>query len=269
MNRTWQDYYIFMEKEAKKWDEVQDQKEFAEQNVLTVSKPEDIEEFEEEEEPEDEEEEEVELPPISGISRTDVRILLVVRELIQRQAAQAERQRRAEDIRQVDKSLYEIKPGTIESYIHRILSVTDEPIHINWIIAHIEELGWQSTSKFHKYAQVYKALRDNNYMFMKVGPGLFRLTNGFRKTKPEKTARLPFRTRTPGLAKIKDLVIGVLNKYEDNRRFMPNQVHFLMKVSGFPCAYSSVYRAMQSDSFVREGGLYRLSDVVRKRPEKS
>lgn len=205
-------------------------------------------------------------PLKTSMKRRDIKILLIVRELIRRQARDAAQKRRAENIRQVDKSEYTLKPGTIEDYIYRVLSIANAPIHINWIIAHIEGLGWQSSTVYHKYAQVYKALRDNDYMFVKVSKATFKLREGFKtgtfKKLPSKSERLPFHDRPnpDSLPTITDLIVSTMQNYQETDGINPSRVHYILERMMGPHspAYSTIYKAMQNEKFIRNGYLYKL-----------
>jgi hypothetical protein len=265
----WKEYYAYMEQEAGTWGStMEEQKESSEKTVaveLTSEPNEDlvVDLDEEEEQPDEDEgdpEPEPELPPISNIERRDVKVLLIVREILRRQAAQAERKRNAEDIRQLDKSLYEIKPGSVTAYIVQVLSWTNDPIHINQIIAQIEGAGWNTTSTYLKYDIVRKALRDP--MFEKVGRGMFRLRDGFRGIKPEKTEPPTRRDKIDTLTTLKDVAIRIAKTYQTERGIYPARLHFIMGRTGFSCAYSSVYRVMQCSPFVRDGMSYKVINDV-------
>lgn len=219
------------------------------------------EEIEEEEEPE-EVEEEVKPRTISGVQRSDMNVLLVVRQVLRQQKEKNERDRNANDIRQVDKAAYEIKPNTIESYIMQTLSTTEESMHINSIISHIETLGWKSSSLYHKYAQVSKALRVNSYMFARVSKGRFELRDAFKlgKVNESKSKRIN-RESISTITKLKDVVADTVSRYQGEVGIYPARVHYIMKMSGFPCSYSYVHGVMQSEKFTKSGCLYKLASL--------
>lgn len=199
-----------------------------------------------------------------SVKRQDMKILLYVRELLRRQKENAEARRRAHEITQVNKTEYALQPGSIEHYLFQVLSVTDDEVHVKWIIPHMEALGWHSTSEYHKYALVHKALARNEYMFLRVGPGLFKLREGFRNRKPEKpevTPPVEEGERSHVIPTIRDIVKDITQRYSVEQGIYPARVHYIMRCMGYKCAYSTVYRSMQCDDFTREGNWYKLNDT--------
>lgn len=208
-------------------------------------------------------EEEEESPKQSKTKNNkDLRRLIFARELLRRQAEIEEEKSRAQDLREVDQTNYVVNPTSIEAYLLRVLVPTEESLHINDIIERIEALGWVSTSKYHKYSRVHSALRKNYFMFMKVGKAEFKLREGFRGRKPEKIVRIVAQENEPAkLITIKDIVYDVSKTYQDAEGTYPSRVHNIMKRIGYKCNYSSVYRAMQSDLFTRDGFWYKPNDL--------
>lgn len=259
MNDKWKESYSSMERTE---EYIVAEKEPMIEVELVDSDP------EEEEDPEEDEEEEQlpELPSISGIERRDVKVLLLVKEILRRQKDQSERLRNAANIRQVDRSLYAIKPGSITAYMLQVLAATNDPMHITQLITGIEALGWHSKSVFHKYDVVRKALRDNSGMFEKVSRAKFRLCDGFRNIKPEKTEPPTRREKIAKLTTLKDVVVYIAKTYSSNGRIYPAHLHYLMGITGFSCAYSSVYRVMQCPPFVRDGMSYKVIDALQNDP---
>lgn len=200
---------------------------------------------------------------ISGIKRKDISVLLYVRETLRRQIHAADEKRRAKHIKQVDKSIYLIQPCSIVSYIRQALLTSESPLHINHIIERIETLGWKSSSVYHKYSQVHKALRTNSYMFCRVGKASFKLCVAFSGHLPTTEARQAHRKSLgPKLTTFKDVVVNIAKEYQKtNNGSYPGQIHYVMMCMGFSCSYSTVYRAMQSEEFVRDGYWYSLRNV--------
>lgn len=191
--------------------------------------------------------------------KNNVQDLITVRNLLRIGDALEEQHKRAIDIREVDQANYVVRSTSIESYLLRALYATEEGLHINDIIARIEVLGWASTSKYHKYAQVYSALNKNYFMFMRVSKGKFKLREGFRGRKPAKLQQ-PQPAQNQGQAKlitIKDIVYDISKLYQDDSGIYPSRAHDIMKHIGYSCHYSSVYRAMQTDLFTRDGFWYK------------
>lgn len=199
---------------------------------------------------------------VSSLKKTDLRTLLIVRELLKKEAFQAVEKRRAHDIKEIDQSEYSIKTNSIEAFIMRVLFASEEPIHINRIIEQIEALGWKSNSIYHKYKQVYDVLTDSSYMFQNTGGACFKLREGFRGRLPEKTERSPLHERTETIPTIKDIVINVSKTFATKNGVYPGQVHYIMGRCGIECSYGVVYRIMQTNAFVKNGFWYRLNDAV-------
>jgi hypothetical protein len=180
-------------------------------------------------------------------------------ELLVRRAEEAETTRRAQNIQQLDRTKYIIKKGSIEDYIHTTLSKLNAAKHISTIINEIEVLGWKSESKYHKYAAVSKALHNSSYMFRSVGNGSFKLRDAFRGLIIPKgqqiTKTLPKDNTIPTL---KDIIIDIAKEHQDKGGMYPGRVYDLMRKTGYRCAYSSVYRAMQTAPFIRNGFFYRI-----------
>lgn len=203
--------------------------------------------------------------PKSLLKRKDIKILLVVRELLRRQARSAEQKVRAQTIKQVNKADFLLPPTSIESYLHRVLLTTEEPMHIKDIIPQAEALGWETAPIDHKYAQVYRAMRLNDYMFLRVGKNKFRLRDGFRNKQPDKIERkITDRERfAPNyVPTLLDLIVGITKRYSSPRGIYPARVHYIMNCMGAnaPC-YSTIYRTMQCETFVRDGQWYKLNDT--------
>jgi hypothetical protein len=212
-------------------------------------------EIEEEEMPEDTKED---IQTIKKPTRKEKK-LLAIQEFLKALAKQEELKQQALDIRIVNQSKYIINTKSIEAYLLRVLYASDTPLHITSIIEHMGAIGWVSQSKYHKYNLVNKALSSNNYMFAKVGAATFTLRDGFRGIKQKKqinTTKINYNTK---LTTLKDIVYDVAKecqgKFGDT---YPGKVYDKMrKYYGYRCAYSSVYRAMQSNRFVRNGLSYK------------
>lgn len=186
----------------------------------------------------------------------------LMEELLFRRAYEAEIKRRATTISKVDANQYTLQPNTIEHLLYQSLSAN--PKHITDIITDIEALGWKSNSKYHKYAQVHKALRSNIYMFVRVGSATFKLRNGFNGAHIEKPAPKEQANKdSENIPTITDIAIDITKRYQETNGIYPGRVHQIMNEIGYRCSYSGVYRAMQSKPFVKEGFWYRLDDHLR------
>lgn len=198
----------------------------------------------------------------------EIRLVLYARELVKKKAVQKENERRAKQISIVDQSKYVVKIDSIECYILKFLSAIDEPAHIIRIINEIEKLGWKTTSKYHKYKQVLNALCKNDYMFFRCGDGMFKLCEGFKGHKPIDIAPLAKRERPAKLTRIKDVVAGVVKNYQSDKGISAAHVYYIMTQMGFKCSATSIYRAMQSNEFIKENSWYKLNDLC-KGPEET
>lgn len=204
-----------------------------------------------------------------SMKRRDMKILLAVREHLRSRVREAEQKKRALDIKEVDQAAHVLNPSSIEARIVKALSATGEPTHINNIIDHMETHGWVSSSKYHKYAQVYRAIRDNYYMIMKVGKATFRLRNGFTGQKPDRPAPQIKEEKEQKLTTLLDVIIDVASTYRGDHGIYPARVHLIMNTIGYNCAYSTVHRAMQGDMFERNGFWYTPKNDVHNSTEKS
>lgn len=215
------------------------------------------------EEPEEQELIEVQIEkPVKSRENKDAKIKRLLHDFIQHCRDGAETKRRAKAITKIDSAPYLIKQNSLEHYIRQTLLPTNTAKHITEIIDQIETLGWKTTSKYHKYAAVNKALRQNSYMFLNVGSGMFKLRNSFSGIKiapPEQQLRQQKPQEQSKITTIEDVVVSMAGKYQDENGIYPSRVHYVMKRMGYRCAYSSVYRAMQSEKFVRNGYWYRLN----------
>jgi hypothetical protein len=203
---------------------------------------------------------------VFSLKKSDIKALLYTRELLRRKAEKAEEKDRAHDIKSVNQSKYIVKIDSIEAYLIKVLSLTEEALHINKIITKIEELGWRTSSTYHKYSQVYNALHTNDYMFLRTARATFKLREGFRGRKPEKEERV-VRERFDNTITIKDIAASITKRYQSEKGIWPAKVHFIMEHMGFKCAYSSVYRAMQCDDFAKNGSWYTLKNDVHNAPQ--
>jgi hypothetical protein len=190
-------------------------------------------------------------------SKSQLKKLLLAQELLRQQKLLEEQKKRALDIRNVDQSNYVVAPNSIESYLLRVLSPTDAPIHINNIIEQMEAIGWKTSSKYHKYSRVYSALKLNYALFTKVGKATFKLREGFRGRKPIKTTSATLKAEDNKLITIKDISYDLAKRYADSEGIYPSKLYHIMKHIGYNCNYSSVYRAMQSELFTRDGFWYK------------
>lgn len=216
-------------------------------------------EIEEEETPEDTKEDIVVKKPTRKEKR-EAKKLIAIQELLKALARQEELKQQALDISIVNQSKYIISTKSIEAYLLRVLYAANIPLHITSIIEHMEEIGWSSQSKYHKYDLVRKALSSNNYMFAKVGVATFVLRDGFRGDKlKEQSISIAETNDNTKLTTLKDVVYDVAKECQDNfGDIYPGKVYDKMRNHyGYRCAYSSVYRAMQSDKFIRNGFSYK------------
>jgi len=199
-------------------------------------------------------------PPVKAekkeLKKSDIRILLAVREMLRKQAHQAELHKQSHTITEVDQKEYILDVNSLESYIVRVLSSSKTPVHITDIISKCEQLGWETSTVHHKYATVYRALKDNYYMFSKVDKATFTMRAGFIGEKPEKNEHKEDQVYNPDVPTITDVVLSVAEKFQTESGIYPSRVHYIMKRMGYKCGYSSVYRAMQDERFSRNGYWY-------------
>jgi hypothetical protein len=207
------------------------------------------------------------------LSKKDARILLSIRELIASHMQREEQVRRGRTITVVDSNKFRIGANSIENYIARALQNSETGMHLNDIITGIEALGWRTTSVHHKYAEVYRAIRQHYYMFEKMGKAKFRLRAAFSQRPMDRTPiSISVDTNKGKLTTLKDIAVSVVEKFYAPPGIYPSLVWAIMRRMGYDCSYSAVYKAMQDESkFVKEGFFYALagSNADKKSPEKS
>src|ERR1700722_3442634 len=195
------------------------------------------------------------------LTKKDARILLEVRDMISFHLNREERLRRSNAITVIDPDQFQISPTSIESYIAKVLRGNDDGLHLSEIIERLEQIGWKTTSVHHKYAKVNSAIRRHYYMFDKVGKAKFRLRAAFEPRPIERTtAAHQSDPNKDKLITIKDIVVGVVQKFYAPPGLYPSVVYAILQRMGYNCSYSAVYKAMQDESkFVREGFVYALA----------
>lgn len=197
---------------------------------------------------------------LSLLKRKDVKALLIVRNLLQRQAVNREIERRATTIVKTDSNKHALHDDSTAKYIYAILATATNPMHINSIIEHIESIGWISGSKYHKYNSVYKALANNSYMFHRVGRGTFKLREAFNPNRL--TDQKPITSIKPEplpidkITSLKDIVVEIVKENQEEHGISPSRVHHIMTCMGYDCTYSGVRLAMQYAPIVRDGFSY-------------
>lgn len=168
----------------------------------------------------------------------------------------AEEKSRAQDIRTIAPKPE--NPNSLSSLIYSVLQKTGHPIHITEIISQVEALGCKSKSQYHVYSRFQRELSRNYDMFQRQGNGLYSLRSRPVPTKTEARAKAKTDTETP-IATLKDIVVNVAKDYlTPDGTTTPTRVHYVLTKMGLRCAYSAIYRVMQSDGFVREGFNYRV-----------
>lgn len=149
------------------------------------------------------------------------------------------------------------KPNTLSSTVVRIVQKAEKPIHITDIINQVDDAGWKSKTKYHLYNQVQRALACNYDVIERLGKGNYKI----RSRSIPIGGQLKQRAATNGkIATFKDIIATIARDYPMyNGATTPARVHYVLRHMGLRCAYSSVYRAMQSDRFVRDGFNYRVA----------
>lgn len=210
----------------------------------------------------------IKVPPIEDYAETqgseNIRSYFMTRDLLKKQKEERATRRRAKAITQVDKSKFIIRPSSIEDFIFKALFIANNSLHINAIITAIEGLGWTTSSKYHKYAQVRKALRNNDYMFLSMGKSIFKLRQGFGGFKPLHVSQIKKERKklsTNHIISLREMVIFLIKNIKKGPGVYPGQIHQLMNRSGFNCSYTSIYNIMQGKDFIKDGFLYSLNDL--------
>ena len=191
------------------------------------------------------------------ISKRVIKIMLTVREWFANAKLQEQQRQKALDIKVVEPVIFNTK-----SLITKILDLyidSNNPQHITSIISKLEASGYIFKSFYHKYNTVRNTIRSNYFLFARAGKGLYKLRQGLTNEKFViiGSARAP-KQKTNNIPTIKDVAVSVVIKYSDKNGIYPGRVCFILNHMGFKCAYSTVYRAMQSDAFIRNGFLYKI-----------
>ena len=169
--------------------------------------------------------------------------------------------RRALDIKVVQPKT-ESQTG-LYAKIYQTLSEAKKPLHITSIIDRVLQLGWTSKSKYHLYAQFQQMLNRHYTMFMRVGRGTYCLRSGFADKPTKQVAAVRKRPCSSSVSSIRDITLTIVKTYAPEQGATPAEVHIMLNnVFGIRCAYSTVYRAMQSDKFKRNGQFYQPASAT-------
>lgn len=192
------------------------------------------------------------------ISKRDVKIMLTVREWFRTAKAQEQEKQRALDIKTSEPVIF--NPKSLISKILNLFVDKNKPQHITSIITQLETSGYTFKSLYHKYNTVRNTIRNNYFLFVRVGKGIYKLRQGLNtKEQPiiTPTNRVQ-RQRTNTIPKIKDAVIEAAKMYSKEEGIWPGRVCYILNRSGFKCGYSTVHRIMQKEPFIRNGFLYKV-----------
>jgi hypothetical protein len=204
------------------------------------------------------------------ISKRDTRTLLLVRDMILAHKEREELRRKCRTITTVEPAQFDLDPTSTVAFIFRALQ-DNETKHINTIIANIEQLGWTTTSTYHKYSEVYSAINKHYYMFDRVGRATFRLREAFSNRTQTRSERI-VRPQTPSqdLVRLKDVAAYVVQKFYRKPGLSAHLVWSIMRHIGYSCHYSSVQRVMQDKKlFSRRGRCYTTKRNAKTSPKEN
>jgi hypothetical protein len=186
---------------------------------------------------------------IAGLAHNFTRLQLLRNE-------EEQDEKRAKDIRVVVPK--PDNPRSLSSLIYSVIQKSEKPVHITNIISQVSALGYKSKSEYHVYSRFEHALAQNYDVFQKQGHGLYSIRSRSVPSKAEIKAEEKTNTTVP-IATLKDIIATVAKDYATpDGTSTPARVHYVLTQMGLRCAYSSVYRTMQSSPFLREGINYRV-----------
>lgn len=196
------------------------------------------------------------------IDTDSVRMLLMVRQLIDGYKNDQEELERSLEITIVDSTDVGINLNSIEYFIARVLKGNEQGMHVTNIIDALGGLGYTINSEHHKYSTVYRACSDNYYMFMRVGKATFKLREAFFNRKPARPVQIvkPESLPSDKVTTFTDIIVSVVKDFQTEYGIYPGRVWNIMNHIGYKCSYSAVHRAMQGDLFIRDGFAYFLAE---------
>ena len=205
------------------------------------------------------------------IGKDDADFLVSIRNFLYSYAKREEEIKKCKRITVINKDQFNIDPDSIEALIGRILQNEEKGLHITDIITKLEQLGWQTTSTYHKYNAVYRAINKHYYMFEKMGKAMFRLRNAFSNRPVDKTPISHSELSKEPLT-IKDVVVEIFKTFSTSEGLYPSLVWSVMRKMGYDYSYSAIRKVMQDKkNFKRSGFIYSLKskDASKKTPTKN
>ena len=197
------------------------------------------------------------LKPKKSKKPKEIDWIAVMKQMAILRQQRAEEEKRAKDIRQVPPVKFD--ETSLSSRIFQVLSNAKSPLHINDIIIQVEALGWKSTSQYHKYRQFQHVLSECYYLFEKVGVATYTLRMAFTDKKPDKPIEIKSKVSHADtkITTLKDLIGDIVKEYT---AITPIQAHYsLFDLFGLWLSYSTVWRALQDERFVKDqNGCYNL-----------
>jgi len=181
----------------------------------------------------------------AAVSKRDVHLLMMLHQLIVNHEEAEETERRSKDISTVEPQKFSPKPNSFSHHVHAVVkNAGKEGIHINNIIAGIEQAGYPLRSQYHKYSQVRAELSRNGYMYVKVKPAVFRLRNGFAaEARPVKTVKVATSKNDNKVPALKDIILSIKDKYKAKKP-SAQQVWFIMLKMGYSCSQKYVMQIL-------------------------
>ena len=206
------------------------------------------------------------------VSKRDTRTLLLVRDMLFAHKEREELRKRCRTITTIEPSKFDVEQTSTVAFIFRALQNDNDGKHINTIITNIEQLGWTTTSIYHKYSDVYSAIRKNYYMFERVAKATFRLREAFANRTPAvrsaNIVKLP--APTQNLVRLKDVAVCVVEKFHRKPGLSTHLVWSIMHHIGYRCYYRSVQRVMQDKKlFSRRGNYYTAKTHAKTSPKEN
>jgi hypothetical protein len=199
----------------------------------------------------------------SRVSKRDAKVLMYLYQVLQSQKEDEIAAAQGKAIIKIDADRYVAKPNSLSHHLYAILlAAGKDGIHINDIIARLEQSGYQLRSQYHKYSHIHSALRRASYMVLRMGRGKFRLRNGFipsvrmqpTSAAPITNSKTETSTKIPTLA---DIAKHVVEQCGDEPNLTPRTVWVIMQQMNFHCNLDYLLARMRACGLVRQGKIVR------------
>lgn len=183
-----------------------------------------------------------------NISKRDAQLLFFVKDQINQYKKFQITKRRALTIKNISANNFSIKQNSTEDFVYKLLLQLNDYISIPSIIEKIEEFGWKSNSKYHKYNSVLKIIRDNHFMFERSQKGI-KLRDGFKNIQLQKPIiedkNIKQISKIVSLKEIITNIVCLYNKADINIDFIPARIYQVMLKMGYNCSESGVRKAIK------------------------